>query len=51
MDKVEFIKECAMRNLSAAISASGTLQCIENDVVSRCVELANRLADKLYIEE
>lgn len=51
MNKEEFIKECAMRNLAAAISASGTLQCHNNGCISRCVSMAKELADLLYDAE
>lgn len=51
MTKEEFIKECAMRNLVAAVSASGTLQCNTTECISRCVSMAKKLADLLYDAE
>lgn len=51
MTKEEFIKECAMRNLAAAISASGTLQCNSKERISRCVSMAKKLASLLYDAE
>lgn len=51
MTKEEFIKECAMRNLAAATSLSGTLQCNTKECISRCVSMAKKLADLLYDAE
>ena len=51
MTKEEFIKECAMRNLAAATSLSGTLQCNTKECISRCVSMAKKLASLLYDAE